>query len=216
MFDSPGFILFVLAVIVVLGWYAWGTQYNVRRGNRALQWLQQGLPLIGEKTTLRWLGSSVVELKLAQAQDPFRTFQALLVLEPRDIPLFWALGRMEGRRDLVILRSQLVRGPRFDFEARGAAMWKAARAKRDPTGKWTTLERQINGLQVDYRGEVTAEQVMQLLQKVNWDGINVTRVSLSRAAPNLELHVLFPDFNRALSSRLFAGLREFSQAALTL
>ncbi|MBI4673371.1 MAG: hypothetical protein HY741_17100 [Chloroflexi bacterium] len=216
MFDNPGFILFVLAVLVVLGSFAWGTQYNVRRGNNALKWLQQGLSVIGEKTTLRWLGSSVVELKLAKAQAPFRTFDVTIVLEPRDIPIFWALGRLDGRRDLMILRSQLVAAPRFDFEARGAATWKAANAKRDPTGKWNTLAQDVNGLRAEYRGEATPDVVAQILRAAQWEGIHVTRLTLSRNVPNLEVHFLFPNFTNASATHLFSSLRDFSEAALKL
>jgi hypothetical protein len=216
MFDNPGFVVFVIAVILVLGWYAWGTQYNVRRGNHALKWLQAGLPLVGDKTTFRWLGSSVVELKLVNVKEPFRTFEVMIVLEPRDIPVFWALGRMEGRRDLIILRSQLVTAPRFDFEARGAATWKAASAKRDPRGKWTTLQDSVNGLRAEYRGAVSADTVTRLLRDSKWGGGNVTRLSLSRSVPNLEVHLLFPQFDRVSAARVLTGLREFSEAALQI
>lgn len=216
MFDNPGFALFVLAVILVLGWYAWGTQYNVRRGNAALKWLQDGLPLVGDKTTFRWLGSSVVELKLANAKDPFRTFDVMIVLEPRDIPIFWALGRLDGRRDLIILRSQLDSAPRFDFEARGAVTWKAASAKRDPSGKWTRLEQAADGLRAEYRGAVSADVVANWLRDAKWGEVKVTRLSLSRSVPNLEVHFLFPNFNRASAARVFTNLREFSAAALKI
>src|SRR5574337_463851 len=41
MFDDPARNLFVLVVIVFLGWFALGTQLNVRRGNAVLRWLQE-------------------------------------------------------------------------------------------------------------------------------------------------------------------------------
>ncbi len=220
--DSLGFALFVLAVLLVLGWFAVGTQYNVRRGNRALAWLQQGLPLVGAKTTLRWLGSSVVELRLAQAKDPFRTFEVMVVLEPRDIPIFWALGHWEGRRDLIILRAQLVRAPKFDLEARGMKTWNAAGATHDPThasfgaSKWTTLDGQVNGLRADYRGEVSPDVVKQLLGSAEFAGITLTRLTVSRRVPNLELHFLFPSFERVSAARVFANLRDLSETALNL
>lgn len=216
MFDNPGFILFAIAVLLVLGWYAWGTQYNVRRGNDALKWLQQGLPVVGAKTTFRWLGSSVVELKLAQAGDPFRTFEVLIVLEPRDIPIFWLLGRMDGRRDLIIMRSQLVRAPKFDLEARGSEAWKATSAKRDASGKWLALAQGVNGLQAEYRGDVIPEEMARLVRDAKWEGVHVTRLTVSRALPNLEAHFLFPNFEKTSALRLLTGLRDFSEAALQI
>ena len=93
-----GRTVFVLVVLVFLGWFALGTQANVRRGNRLLRWLQDGMSLLGEKTTLRWLGSSGVELKVQEPIAPFRWAQVFVVLEPRDVPFLWWLSRRRGRR----------------------------------------------------------------------------------------------------------------------
>ena len=116
MFDSAGFSLFVIAAIVFVGWFAVGTQYNVRRGKSALKWLQEGLPLVGERATVRWLGSSVIELKIAEAKAPFRSAEVLVVLEPRDVPLMWWWAHARGRRDVLIFRSQLRGAPKFEKE----------------------------------------------------------------------------------------------------
>ena len=61
-----GLILFVML------WFALGTQRNIRIGNDLLRWLQRGLPLLGRRTTLRWLGSSAVELRIVEPAEPFR------------------------------------------------------------------------------------------------------------------------------------------------
>ncbi|MGH2667639.1 MAG: hypothetical protein ACRDH5_00695, partial [bacterium] len=54
--------LAVVLLLVVMLWFTWGTQHNISRGNQLLRWLQDGLPLLGRRTTLRWLGSSAAEL----------------------------------------------------------------------------------------------------------------------------------------------------------
>src|ERR1041384_1507684 len=106
-----------MAVIVFVGWVAVGAQYNVRRGKSALKWLQEGLPLVGERATVRWLGSSVIELKIAEAKAPFRSAEVLVVLEPRDVPLMWWWAHARGRRDVLIFRSQLRGAPKVEPEA---------------------------------------------------------------------------------------------------
>jgi len=35
-----------LVVLIVVGWFALGTQANVRAGDRVLNWLRDGLPLV--------------------------------------------------------------------------------------------------------------------------------------------------------------------------
>src|SRR5437867_8716179 len=107
----PG--LAIAALAVVLLWFTVGTQINVRRGNRTLVWLQEGLPALGPRATLRWLGSSVAALSIVQPAAPYRGADVLVVLEPRDLGLLWALARRRGRRDVIILRLNLLRAPRF-------------------------------------------------------------------------------------------------------
>src|SRR5687768_12887129 len=103
---NPQYIL-VAAVIVFMGWFAIGVVYNLRRGDALLKWMQSGLPSIGQKTTFRWLGTSVAELVIAHARKPFRRLETLLVLKPRDVFWMTILAYVQGREDIVIFRGQL-------------------------------------------------------------------------------------------------------------
>src|SRR5206468_1204685 len=69
--EAFGPTLAIGLILFVMLWFALGTQRNIRRGNALLEWLQGGLPIIGPRTTLRWLGSSAVELHVADAVAPF-------------------------------------------------------------------------------------------------------------------------------------------------
>jgi hypothetical protein len=120
---SAGLSVFVVVVIIVVGWFALGTHANVRKGHRFLDWLQSGLPLLGEKTTLQWLGSSVVHLKIEKAQSPFRRAEVLIVLEPRDVPHLWLLSRLRGRRDLLVVRTELRTVPKIQVEIFDPRAW---------------------------------------------------------------------------------------------
>src|SRR5512147_2327436 len=91
----------VIAVAVVMGWFALGFIYNLRRGDAVLKWMQGGLPRIGERTTFRWLGTSVAELGIARAKPPFRRMDVLLVLKPRDVFWMTIIAMMQGRSDVV-------------------------------------------------------------------------------------------------------------------
>jgi hypothetical protein len=110
-------------ILVVMLWFALGTQRNIRKGNELLRWLQGGLPTLGRKTTLRWLGSSAVELGIVDPQTPFRDATVVIVLEPRDVALLWAFARSRGRRDFVIIRANLVRAPGFSMDVRDPRGW---------------------------------------------------------------------------------------------
>jgi hypothetical protein len=113
----------VVVAIVVLIWFAAGTIGNIRRGNRVLSWLQSALPSLGKRTTLRWLGSNTVELKIDKAKAPLARAEAVIVLEPRDVGPYWAWGRARGRYDFLILRCELRRPPPIQLEARDTRGW---------------------------------------------------------------------------------------------
>src|SRR5581483_2472878 len=92
------------------------------------------------RTTLRWLGSSAVELTIADPSHPFREAQVLVVLEPRDVGLLWAYGHARGRRDFIIVRASLRRAPRFELEVGDRRGWTG---RLDPErlgeGGWSRL-----------------------------------------------------------------------------
>jgi hypothetical protein len=113
----------IALILFVMLWFALGTQRNIRKGNDLLRWLQTGLPLLGRRTTMRWLGSSAVELGIVEPVPPFREATVVVVLEPRDVSFLWAYARRRGRRDFMIVRMNLVAAPRFAIEVRDPHGW---------------------------------------------------------------------------------------------
>jgi hypothetical protein len=127
----------IALILVVMLWFALGTQRNIRKGNDLLRWLQGGLPTLGRRTTLRWFGSSAVELGIVEPQAPFRQATVVIVLEPRDVGVLWAFARSRGRRDFVIIRADLVRAPRFSMDVRDPRGWTGRPDGGDATdGQW--------------------------------------------------------------------------------
>src|SRR5207249_12032296 len=94
--------------------------------------------LLGERTTLRALGSSGVELKVQHALPPLKSAEVFVLLEPRDLPLLWWLFRARGRRDLLIVRAELRAAPRFELEALHPRAWSTRGVARALEGdRWT-------------------------------------------------------------------------------
>jgi len=186
---SAELTIFVLVVITIVGWFALGTHVNVRKGHRFLEWLQGGLPLIGEKTTLRWLGSSVVHLQVEKAHEPFRRVEVLIVLEPRDVPPLWLLSRLRGRRDLLIVRTQLRSAPRIQVEILRSDTWSTASVEHEvKQQQWQRVERppyQVYALQ-------PGADVGELLAAAGQAGLPVNRIGVRRANNTLELHWQLP------------------------
>lgn len=212
--NDLGAFLLVSAVIVLLGWYALGIERNIRKGNNTMRWMRDGLALIGEKTTLQWLGSSVVQLKIAKANDPFRNAEVLIVLEPRDVPFMWWLTRKQGRRDIIIFRAQLHAAPTFDLEAALPDAWNTGQ-REETTGKFITVPSKLtNDMRADYRGNLSAAFINSLLARGGEGGIPLMRLSVRRALPNVEAHYFLPKENFSAAPKFFQNLRALSEEIL--
>jgi hypothetical protein len=200
----------VAVIAVFLVWFALGTQRNIRIGNDVLRWLQDGLPVLGPRTTLRWLGSSVVELKIAEASEPFRDATILVVLEPRDIGFLWAWARLRGRRDFVIVRANLREPPRIDVDAWDARAWTGRPAGAAEDGRpiaWpgTQVEARVAG-----DGDPAAI-------RTTWSALaratpGVWRLSVQPVVPHIEAHLLVPDRRGASSRGVLEPIRDLARA----
>jgi hypothetical protein len=186
---SSELAIFVVVVVVIVGWFALGTHVNVRKGHRLLDWLQTGLPLVGEKTTLRWLGSSVVQLRIEKAREPFRQVEVLIVLEPRDVPPLWLLSRLRGRRDLLIVRGELRAVPKSQFEVLHPQAWSTRVVEREVNEqRWQLVENlpfRIYALQLDTNPS-------NLIATAGQAGLDLVRLGVRQPNNSLELHWRLP------------------------
>lgn len=199
--------IFVLVVLAVVGWFAVGTHYNVRKGEAVLRWLQDGLPLIGEKTTLRWLGSSAVELKIQNPRPPFREAEVLVLLDPRDVPLIWLFSRMRGRSDLLIVRGSLRNPPRREIAALDLGAWSAQR--NFPKYKeWETVSAPapFTGYSSQKGGDATA-----LVQASILDGCKPVLIAERRQEPNLEVQWKLEDARKHSAREVFEAVQRVAQ-----
>ncbi|MBI3361078.1 MAG: hypothetical protein HY023_08200 [Chloroflexi bacterium] len=205
----------VVAVAVVMGWFGGGVIWNIRRGNAVLKWIQAGLPAVGEKTTLRWLGSSAVELGIAKARAPFRRFELVLVMEPRDVPWLWLWSLARGRRDMLILRGQLAGAPRLEYEVIAPQSWtgrealgraRMAQWGDEPLGDLRFVAPKAS-LPVS-RGNAPA-----LLDSARNVHPTVWRLAVRREFPQLELHIPLPHPKTGDARQFFEAVRALAQQA---
>ena len=204
---SLNLALFVIVVIFVVGWFAVGTHWNVRKGEDVLRWLQQGLPLAGEKTTLRWLGSSVVELKIQQAKAPFREAEALVVLEPRDVAPLWWIARLRGRRDLFVFRATLLRAPRLELEAVDSKSWTLGHpGGRIKAEHWSTQS--LPPLTVHSPANFSAAAAVVNLAVL--DGCPPVRLTVCVTAPHLEAQWRLSNLRKHEAHYVLEAIRDLS------
>jgi hypothetical protein len=210
---SPQYIL-VAAVVIIMSWFAFGVIYNLRRGDALLKWMQDGLPDIGQKTTFRWLGTSVAELVIARAKKPFRRLETLLVLKPRDVFWMTIIATFQGRDDIVIFRAQLTTAPLTDLDLVDLKTWSGRNtSNRAGERKWESKAYQ--GLQLMAPmglldlATTTLDRLALPMQKLS---PRYVRFSLRRDTPNLELHLPFPQYRTENASHYFDALRTLAHA----
>lgn len=203
-----------VAVFIIMGWFAFGVLFNLRRGDALMKWMQNGLPSIGQRTTFRWLGTSVVELVIAHAKKPFRRLETLLVLKPRDV--FWLTiqAYFQGRSDFVIFRAQLTTAPLTDLDLIDPKSFSGRTVlKQLDSQKWVSQA---------YKGMLLLapkgllDLAVTTLDKLSSPMQNLSsryvRLSLRRNEPNLEIHVPFPPYRTTDAGRYFEALRELAVA----
>lgn len=205
---SLSLAVFIIVIIFVVGWFAAGTHYNVRKGHDAMRWLQDGLPLIGEKTNLRWLGSSVVELKIQQAKPPFRQADVLVVLEPRDVAPIWAAARLRGRRDLFIFRGLLRNQPRKELEALDTTSWSTrGRERQLQQEHWLPVP--VSPPLVAYAPQPSGA-ASELLSPA-LDGCPLVRLAIHRSEPNFEVQWRLDHLRQHSARTVFQTLRHLAE-----
>ena len=209
------FSLLTIALLVVLLGFAFGTHRNVRRGNDLLRWLQEGLPLIGERTTLKWLGSSAVQLDITEPRTPFTEAQIVVVLEPRDVGWLWAWARSRGRRDFLILRGRLERSPRFEIEAGDSRGWTGRdRLDKLDLDSWTQADWGDENVQIAHTTDADSEAVRSVWEELRSKTGGVWRLSVRRTSPHLEVHILPPDGD-APADLVIRAFTELADMAVT-
>jgi hypothetical protein len=196
-------------ILVVMLWFALGTQWNIRKGNQLLRWLQRGLPILGRRTTLRWLGSSVVQLGIVEPETPFREATVAIVLEPRDVPVVWAFARSRGRRDFLIIRANLIRPPRFSMDVRDPRGWTGRPDDLDATDdRWQAKD--WPGGCVAHVGNGADEAVVRSAWSVlaNASG-GVWRLTVQPIVPHVEVH-LRPPAQDAAAAGIIGPIRDLA------
>jgi hypothetical protein len=206
--DAFGPSIVVGLVLFVMLWFALGTQRNIRKGNDLLRWLQTGLPMLGRKTTLRWLGSSAVELGIATAELPFRDATVVVVLEPRDVSLLWAYARSRGRRDFIIVRANLRRAPRFSMDVGDPRGWtgRPDAAEQD----WRTVDWPDGCVALVGPGGADETTVRSAWDRLGKASAGVWRLTVQPVVPHLEVHLRPPLTDRVASDRMLAPIRDLA------
>lgn len=204
----------ILAAAIFMGWFAFGMIYNLRRGDKLLKWMQDGLPLIGQRTTFRWLGTSVAEMGIAKAKRPFHRLDTLLVLKPRDVFWMTIIALFQRRDDILIFRAVLSSPPLLDLELADPKTWSGNEALNKAARRgWEATDYQDMRLMAP-RGllSLATETVDRLAAPMQSLSTRYVRLSLRKSAPNMEVHLPFPNPGETDAKTYFQSLSNLGRA----
>jgi hypothetical protein len=211
--EEPGQTLLIAAIIIVLGWFALGLTWNLRKGNSLLRWLQAGLPQLGERTTMRWLGTSAVELVIGTARSPFKQVTLLAVMEPRDIPWLWLISYFQHRRDVLIIRAHLQTAPTYEFDLIAPDAWNETKQSGQPEARQWAIEPldDLNFGAPSTTRSLSRASAVDALPVARRVQSRVWRLSARRNDTQLELHIPLPNLRQTKAQDFFVALRELGE-----
>ncbi len=203
----------VIALCILLtAWYVVGWRLNRIRGQRLLEWIVRGLRTSGDQTTVSKLGMSGFQVNVRKTGAPFKTIEATIVLQPREILLLWILNLLRGRTDYLILKGTLRSAPRGEVEVvekKGSQAQRVTKGLED--SDWTRRDA-TSGLVMAFRGrggEQHAKAISPLLKDL---GPRLVRLSLGRKAPHLLANLSLAGLDQESALLLLSSLRELAQA----
>jgi len=200
-----------LIAVAVVAWFAAGTIWNVRLGRELMRWMQGGLPILGQRSTVRWLGSTAVEMVIDKGKAELAKVAVVIFLEPRDLP-WWPLSHLRGRRDTLIIRGVLRRAPAVELEALAPKSWSGRDALPRVPADWAERETEA-GVVVHHPGAEALAKAEKMLALARSAGLEIRRLSVRRSEPNLQIHVPLPD-RRQSAREFFEAVHAIAELAL--
>jgi hypothetical protein len=198
------------ALLVV--WYVVGWQMNRRRGEQLLGWVLQGLRALGgDQITVSKLGTSGFQVSVAQAQVPFKTIEATILLQPREILVFWIFNLLRGRRDYLVFKAALRAWPRGEVEVMKTGRLSKRVLEELDEKAWTCQET-AGGLVMACRGKQDQQQVDAVVHLLESLSPRLLRLSLSKKAPHLLVSLSLAGLDEQSALLLFSSLKDLAQA----
>lgn len=107
--------------VALAAWYFAGSAANRRRANQLARSIYHALPPVGERASIRPVGSgtSAFHVEVDRPAGGLRGAQILCLLEARDFPLAWLWMRLRGFRDRVVVKAELTRPPGWGWDGKG-------------------------------------------------------------------------------------------------
>jgi hypothetical protein len=106
----------VAAAASLLLWYVCFTQYNRRKGAKALHWMEAACTGKGRIVDSHWISGSRVKARLHFSSQSIEDASVTVRLRPRPLPLHWMLSLWRKQKETLTLEANLDSVPAFNLE----------------------------------------------------------------------------------------------------
>jgi hypothetical protein len=201
----------VIAFCVLLAvWYVVGWQVNRRRGMCLLEWIVQGLRALGDQITVSRLGTSGFQVHVGKVQPPFKKIEVTILLEPREILLFWLFNLLRGKADSLVFKGTLRAWPQGEIEVMKRSRLGKQVLKGLDEETWTCQET-ASGLVMACRGQKGQQQAAAISHLVEDLSPRLLRLSLSNKDPHFLVSLSLAGLDEQSALFLLSSLRDLAQ-----
>jgi hypothetical protein len=183
---------------------------NRRRGEQLLGWVLQGLRSLGDQITVSRLGTSGFQVNAEKVPAPFKKIEATILLQPREILLFWLFNLLRGRADQLVFEATLRVWPGSEIEVMKTGRLSRGVLEELDEKAWTCQET-AGGLVMAYRGEKGQQQVDAVVHLLEGLSPRLLRLSLSKKVPHLLVSLSLAGLDGQSALLLFSSLKDLAQ-----
>src|SRR2546430_7473323 len=134
---DPGLIAVLVVAGFFLVWYYGAFVYTRRLARRIGTELKRAVVGLGGTSKIQWFGTTAFRMRTEGANPPFQEFSLTVTLRPREMPINWAIGTAQGRRDAALVEASLRKDPRIEFELVDPQTRIGRRRSRSKAGRST-------------------------------------------------------------------------------
>jgi hypothetical protein len=175
-----------------------------------LEWIVQGLRALGDQITVSRLGTSGFQVHVGKVQPPFKKIEVTILLEPREILLFWLFNLLRGKADSLVFKGTLRAWPQGEIEVMKRSRLGKQVLKGLDEETWTCQET-ASGLVMACRGQKGQQQAAAISHLVEDLSPRLLRLSLSNKDPHFLVSLSLAGLDEQSALFLLSSLRDLAQ-----
>ena len=118
MDQNIGLWIVIVLTFIFMACYYWGRRKNYKIQKDSWKLLRKHIAQYTKKVDFKTYGSSAFQISIpGRKDDLFKRLELTIALLPREIPLYYLVQKIRGKKDEVIVKTQFRTEPKFSLEA---------------------------------------------------------------------------------------------------